>query len=168
MAQPYVGEIRIFAGNFAPVGWLFCQGQSVAISDYDVLFNLIGTTYGGDGEENFNLPNLQSRVPMHYGNGFQVGQMAGEEQVTLSSQQMPAHTHSLMATTNAGSSASPSGSVLAQTSGGITLYYESQATDAMHSEAIFPAGNSQPHTNIQPYLCLNFIISMYGIYPSPS
>ncbi|GGR36671.1 phage tail protein [Deinococcus ruber] len=168
MAQPYVGEIRIFAGNFAPVGWLFCQGQSVAISDYDVLFNLIGTTYGGDGQETFNLPNLQSRVPMHYGNGFQVAQMGGEEQVTLSTQQMPVHTHSLMATTNAGSSASPAGSVLAQTSGGINLYYEGQATDAMHSEAIFPAGTSQPHTNLQPYLCLNFIISMYGIYPSPS
>ena len=168
MTQPYIGEIRMFAGNFAPNGWLFCNGQTLAIADYDVLFNLIGTTYGGDGEQNFNLPNLQSRVPMHQGNGFVPAQMGGEEQVTLSTAQIPAHTHALMATTNAGGSASPAGAVLAQTTGGINLYYEGQSTDPMNNRAITPVGSSQPHTNLQPYLCMNFIISLFGVYPSPS
>ena len=168
MSQPYIGEIRMFAGNFAPNGWLFCAGQTLAISDYDTLFNLIGTTYGGDGQETFALPNLQSRVPVHQGNGFTLSQMGGEEQITLSTAQMPAHTHALMATTNAGTSASPAGAVLAQTSGGINLYYEGQSTDPMNNQAITPAGGSQPHTNLQPYLGMNFIISLFGIYPSPS
>ena len=168
MADPYVGEIRMFAGTFAPVNWAFCNGQTVAIADYDTLFNLIGTTYGGDGETSFNLPDLRGRAPMHQGGGFALGQMGGEEQVTLSSQQMPAHTHTLTANTTAGSSASPSGALLAQTSGGVQLYYEGQATDPMNRAAILPAGGSQPHDNLQPYLCVNFIISLFGSYPSPT
>lgn len=168
MTDPYVGEIRMFAGTFAPVDWAFCNGQTVAIADYDTLFNLIGTTYGGDGEASFNLPDLRGRAPMHQGSGFALGQIGGEEQVTLSSQQMPTHTHTLAANTTAGSSASPSGALLAQTSGGVQLYYEGQATDPMNRAAILPAGNSQPHDNLQPYLCVNFIISLFGSYPTPT
>jgi len=168
MADPYIGEIRIFAGNFAPVGWAFCDGQSLEIAEYDTLFNLIGTTYGGDGQSTFNLPDLRSRVPLHQGSGFALAQMGGEEQVTLNAQQMPTHTHTLAANTNAGSSASPSGALLAQSSGGVQLYYEGQATNPMNNAAILPMGGSQPHDNLQPYLCVNFIISLFGVYPSPT
>src|SRR3954452_22737609 len=107
MAQPYVGELRMFAGNFAPAGWMFCEGATLPISEYETLFNLIGTTYGGDGQSTFNLPNLASRVPMHFGTGpggitYQIGEMGGVEQVTLTSQQIPIHTHSLLGSTNTG------------------------------------------------------------------
>ena len=171
MAQPYVGEIRMFAGNFAPSGWMFCEGQQLPISENDVLFQLIGTTYGGDGEESFNLPNLASRVPMHMGTGpdgttYQIGEMAGTEQETLSIQQIPNHTHPLTASTNPGSATPPGGNVLAVTSGGVQLYYEGQATTAMNPQAIGTAGGSQPHENTQPFLCINFIISLFGIFPS--
>lgn len=168
MADPYVGELRLFAGNFAPAGWAFCAGQLLPISENETLFNLIGTTYGGDGETTFALPDLRGRVPIHQGGGFVPAASGGSEDVTLTVQQIPAHTHALLATTNAGSGASPAGNLLAQTSGGIQLYYEGQATDPMNNQAITPAGGSQPHTNLQPYLCVNFIISLFGIYPSPS
>ncbi len=167
MAQPYIGEIRMFAGNFAPAGWLFCDGSLLQIADNDTLFNLIGTTYGGDGETTFALPDLRSRVPVHQGAGFPVAQTGGVEQVTLTTMQIPAHTHALTATTVAGSATIPAGNVLAQVTGGIQLYYEGQSTDRMSNAAITPLGSSQPHTNIQPYLAMNFIISQYGIYPSP-
>src|SRR5881394_2931749 len=118
MGQPYVGEIRMFAGNFAPAGWMLCQGQSLPISENDVLFQLIGTTYGGDGQETFNLPNLASRVPIHMGTGpggttYQIGEMAGTEQETLTTQQIPVHSHPLLASTDPGNAVQPTGNVLA-------------------------------------------------------
>ena len=171
MDQPYVGEIRIFAGNFPPNGWMFCEGQTLPISQNEVLFQLIGTTYGGDGQETFNLPNLSSRVPIHMGTGpdgttYQLGELAGVEQVTLTTQQIPSHTHPLTASTNAGSATPPGSNVLAVTSGGIQLYYEGQANSPMNAQAIGAAGGSQPHENCQPFLCVNFIISLFGVFPS--
>lgn len=171
MAQPYVGEIRMFAGNFAPNGWMFCEGQTLPISENDVLFQLIGTTYGGDGEETFNLPNLASRVPIHMGTGpdgttYQLGEMAGTEQETLSVQQIPNHTHPLTASTASGTDTTPAGNVLAQTPGGVKPYLEQDADTAMNAQAITPAGGSQPHENTQPFLCINFIISLFGVFPS--
>jgi microcystin-dependent protein len=171
MAQPYVGEIRMFAGNFAPNGWMFCEGAPLPISENDVLFQLIGTTYGGDGEETFNLPNLASRVPMHFGTGpdgttYQIGEMAGTEQETLGVQQIPNHTHPLTASGDPGTDPNPAGHVLATTAGGIKLYYEGAVDGNMNAAAIGPAGGSQPHENTQPFLCINFIISLFGVFPS--
>jgi microcystin-dependent protein len=171
MAQPYVGEIRMFAGNFPPNGWMFCEGQTLPISENEVLFQLIGTTYGGDGEETFNLPNLASRVPMHMGTGpdgttYQIGEMAGTEQETLSMQQIPNHTHPLTASTAGGSDPNPGGKVLATTGGGIFLYYNGAVDANMNAQSITPVGGSQPHENTQPFLCVNFIISLFGIFPS--
>jgi len=171
MAQPYVGEIRMFAGNFPPNGWMFCEGAPLPISENDVLFQLIGTTYGGDGEETFNLPNLASRVPMHMGTGpdgttYQIGEMAGTEQETLSLQQIPNHTHPLTASTTPGNNSSPVGAVLAQTPASITPYIEDVPAANFSASAIGSAGGSQPHENTQPFLCINFIISLFGIFPS--
>src|ERR1700732_1765045 len=114
MAQPYVGEIRMFAGNFAPAGWMFCEGQLLPISEYETLFNLIGTTYGGDGQSTFALPDLRGRVPLHFGNGFTLAETGGVESVTLTVQQIPAHTHALLATSSLGTDSSPSNDVLAE------------------------------------------------------
>jgi len=171
MAQPYVGEIRMFAGNFPPSGWMFCEGAPLPISENDVLFQLIGTTYGGDGEETFNLPNLASRVPMHMGTGpdgttYQIGEMAGTEQETLSTQQIPNHTHPLTASSAGGDQPTPIGNMLATTGQGIFLYYEGSVDAAMNAQSITAAGGSQPHENTQPFLCINFIISLFGIFPS--
>jgi microcystin-dependent protein len=171
MAQPYVGEIRMFAGNFAPNGWMFCEGATLPISENDVLFQLIGTTYGGDGEETFNLPNLASRVPLHMGTGpdgttYQIGEMAGTEQETLTVQQIPSHTHPLTAAATPGTQATPVGNVLAQAGGSVQLYYEGDPTGNMNAQAITPVGGSQPHENTQPFLCINFIISLFGVFPS--
>jgi microcystin-dependent protein len=168
MSQPYVGEIRMFGGNFAPNGWLFCDGQQLPISENDVLFQLIGTTYGGDGQETFNLPNLQSRIPIHPGTGssgitYQLGEMAGTEQETLTVQQIPNHRHALLASTAAGGP-NPAGAVPA-TSPAVDRYRESTASAALAANAVTPVGGSQPHSNLQPYVCINFIISLYGIYP---
>src|ERR671927_499084 len=142
---PYTGEIRLFAGNFPPAGWMFCDGTPLPISENDVLFQLIGTTYGGDGEETFNLPNLASRVPIHMGTGpdgttYQIGEMAGTEQENLSTQQIPNHTHPLTASLNAGSDPSPVGNVLATTGGGISLYYEGAVDSSFSAQAVTPAG----------------------------
>lgn len=171
MPEPYIGEIRMFAGNFAPIGWMFCNGQLLPISENDALFTLIGTTYGGDGEQTFALPNLQSRVPIHQGTGpdgvtYPLAQMSGVETVTLTVQQIPSHTHPLLASTATGDVASPVGHVLATTGGGIALYYEGQTDANMSAQAIGPAGGSQPHENCQPFLCINYIISLFGIFPS--
>jgi microcystin-dependent protein len=173
MGQPYVGEIRMFAGNFAPNGWMFCDGTPLAISENDVLFQLIGTTYGGDGEETFNLPNLQSRIPIHMGTGpdgttYQIGEMAGVEEVTLSTQQIPNHTHSANATATA-QSLSPANAVFADitsSQAGVNAYLATDPDSTLNAATIAPAGGSQPHENEQPYLCINFIISLFGIFPS--
>jgi microcystin-dependent protein len=168
MSSPYIGEIRIFAGNFAPVGWLFCEGQLLPISQYDVLFNLIGTTYGGDGQSTFALPNLASRVPVHQATGFVLGQSAGEEDITLTTTQMPAHTHALAASTNNASTANAAGNILAQTPSYTPYITGFTPAAAMSPNAVGVAGGSQPHDNMLPFLVVNFIIATEGIYPSPS
>src|SRR4051794_18544652 len=150
MAQPYVGEIRIFAGNFAPAGWMFCEGQLLPIAENETLFQLIGTTYGGDGQVTFALPDLRGRIPVHMGAGFVLAQTGGAEAVTLTTQQIPVHTHPLLATTDAGSAASPEGNVLAA-SGSSNVYRPAPAASALTPTSIAPTGASQPHTNFQPY-----------------
>lgn len=167
MAQPYVGEIRMFAGNFAPAGWMFCDGQLLPISENETLFQLIGTTYGGDGESTFALPNLQSRVPIHQGNGFILAETGGVEEVTLTVSQIPAHNHAFLATTNPGATTNPNPNLTAD-SPNIKLYIEDVTGVNMNAQALTPTGGSQPHTNLQPYLCINFIISLFGIFPSPT
>jgi len=170
--MPYVGEIRLFAGNFAPSGWLFCSGQTLPISENEVLFQLIGTTYGGDGESTFNLPNLQSRVPIHQGTGtsgttYQIGEAAGVESVTLSLQQIPAHSHGAQVSTSIGNDPNADDNVLAESSLA-TMYIAANPNVDMAAQSITPVGGSQPHDNMQPYLGLNFIISLFGVYPSPT
>jgi microcystin-dependent protein len=167
MAQPYVGEIRMFAGNFAPAGWMFCEGQLLPISENETLFQLIGTTYGGDGQETFGLPDLRGRLPQHQGNGFILAETGGTEEVTLNVNQMPSHTHALLANTGSGNSANVQGNILA-TSSAVQVYRESNPNSNMSPSAIGPVGGSQPHTNFQPYLCIDFIISLFGIFPSPT
>lgn len=167
MAQPYVGEIRMFAGNFAPAGWMFCSGQLLPISENETLFQLIGTTYGGDAESTFALPDLRGRLPIHVGSGFILGENGGVEDVTLTVNQMAAHTHSLLATTAVANQSSPANNVLAQSTAA-DLYIEDTATAGLAPAAIAPFGGSQPHTNVQPFLCVNFIISLFGIFPSPT
>ncbi len=158
----------MFAGNFPPVGWLFCDGQQLSIAENDVLFQLIGTTYGGDGEETFNLPNLQSRIPIHMGTGpdgttYQLGELAGTEQETLTIQQIPGHTHPPMGTNAPGTQDTPGGAMFAQ---GTSNPYAVVSPINLSNQAIGPAGGSQPHENCQPFLCINFIISLFGIFPS--
>ncbi|HSE12943.1 MAG TPA: tail fiber protein [Rudaea sp.] len=167
MAQPYIGEIRMFAGNFAPAGWMFCEGQLLPISEYDTLFNLIGTTYGGDGQSTFALPDLRGRVPLHSGNGFVLAESGGAETVTLTASQIPAHNHALLATTTPATQQNVAGNVL----GEATLfnpYLNVAPTAAMAAQANGSAGGSQPHDNFQPYLCVDFIISLFGVYPTPT
>jgi microcystin-dependent protein len=167
MAQPYVGEIRMFAGNFAPAGWMFCEGQLLPISENETLFQLIGTTYGGDGESTFGLPDLRGRLTMHQGNGFQLAETGGTEEVTLSQQQIPVHTHPLLANGATGNVNSPQNTVLGA-SPTIDMYREAAPTVALSPVTVSPVGGQQPHTNFQPYLCVDFIISLFGIFPSPT
>ena len=169
---PYVGEIRMFAGNFAPNGWMFCEGAPLAISENDVLFQLIGTTYGGDGEETFLLPNLASRVPIHMGTGpdgttYQIGEMAGTEQETLSTQQIPNHTHQFFGSGATSATNDPNGAVIAA-SPSIQMFIVDSPDGNLAAPSVTPVGGSQPHENCQPFLCINFIISLFGIYPSPN
>jgi len=170
MAQPYVGEIRMFAGNFAPAGWMFCEGQLLPISEYDTLFNLIGTTYGGDGQSTFALPDLRGRIPLHQGSGFILAETGGVETVTLTVNQIPAHSHPLLASADLGSSPDPAGNVLATSrTAGVDLYLEQTPPNTnLAANSISAVGGSQPHENFQPYLCVDFIISLFGIYPSPT
>ena len=165
MAQPYVGEIRMFAGNFAPAGWMFCEGQLLPISEYETLFNLIGTTYGGDGQSTFALPDLRGRIPLHFGNGFTLAETGGVETVTLTTSQIPAHAHPFIATTNLADANSVSNNLLSQPTV-ILEYFANAPTLAMSASSIGSTGGSQPHDNFQPYLCINFIISLFGIFPS--
>ncbi|WP_005035779.1 phage tail protein [Holophaga foetida] len=163
MAQPYVGEIRIFAGNFAPAGWMFCEGQLLPISEYETLFNLIGTTYGGDGQSTFALPDLRGRLPLHFGNGFTLAETGGTETVTLTTPQIPAHSHTLLATDARGGLSSPTDHRLAAS----PIYSDGTGnTFSMDARSVTSIGGSQPHSNFQPYLCVDFIISLFGIFPS--
>ncbi len=172
MAQPYVGEIRMFAGNFAPAGWSFCDGQLQPISENETLFQLIGTTYGGDGQETFALPNLQSRIPIHFGNGpgginRQLAEAAGTESVTLTIQQIPVHNHALLASMGTGTQNAPAGEVLASGSS-VSIFRPQAPTQPLAPQTLNPTGGSQPHDNMVPFLCINFIISQFGIFPSPT
>jgi microcystin-dependent protein len=170
VAQPYVGEIRMFGGNFAPAGWMFCEGQLLPISENETLFNLIGTTYGGDGQSTFALPDLRGRIPIHFGNGFVLGETGGVESVTLTVPQIPAHTHALQCTTNIANAKSPGDKVLPAIAAAATI--APYGTDAplvnLPPNAMTTIGGSQPHNNFQPYLCVDFIISLFGIFPSPT
>ena len=167
MAQPYVGEIRMFGGNFAPAGWLFCEGQLLPISENETLFQLIGTTYGGDGQSTFALPDLRGRLPVHQGNGLTLAETGGAEEITLTVQQMPAHGHPLMASSGPGNSNTPILCLPAE-SPTISLYIEDTTNTNLSPAAVSTTGGSQPHSNVQPYLCVNFIISLFGIFPSPT
>ncbi len=167
MAQPYVGEIRMFGGNFAPVGWMFCEGQQLPISENETLFQLIGTTYGGDGQETFGIPDLRGRVPIHQGNGFLMAEQGGAEEVTLTTQQMPVHNHAFLALPVQGSTPNPTGNILGG-SPNLDIYLQDIANVPLSNQSLGPAGGSQPHTNFQPYLCIDFILSLFGIFPSPT
>lgn len=172
MANPYIGEIRLFAGNYAPAGWMFCEGQLLPISENDALFTLLGTMYGGDGQETFALPDLRGRVPVHRGTLagtlFTQGESAGVEEVTLTTNQIPIHSHPMLCSSGGGANTSnPANAVAAPAD---LSQYSTQAPDTqMGTPAMIsnPVGGSQPHTNFMPYLCLNFIISLFGIFPPP-
>jgi len=167
MSQPYVGEIRMFAGNFAPWGWMLCEGQLLPISEYETLFNLIGTTYGGDGQETFALPDLRGRIPIHQGNGFVLAENGGVEEVTLTVNQIPSHTHNLIAASGTPQYTHPHNSVLGQSAK--EMYRDTlDNVVVMANNSLSSNGGSQPHTNMMPILCVNFIISIYGIFPSPT
>ena len=175
MSNPYIGEIRIFAGSFAPAGWAFCNGQLMPISENDALFVVLGTTYGGDGQETFALPDLQGRLPIHMGtatNGitYQIGEKAGVESVTLSTQQIPSHAHTPIANSNAGTLSNPGGATWSAAGTGEQCYTQPPNPPAgtMNVNGIGITGGSQPHSNMGPYLVLSFIISLFGLFPSPN
>jgi microcystin-dependent protein len=159
----------MFAGNFAPAGWMFCEGQSLPISENETLFQLIGTTYGGDGESTFALPDLRGRIPVHQGNGNILAQTGGAEDITLTVNQIPAHSHPLLVTANQATTNEPQNNVLALSTGStIFPYGTDQPLTNLSPSSIGPVGGNQPHTNFQPYLCINYIISLFGIFPSPT
>ena len=167
MSEPYIGEIRLFGGTFAPVGWALCQGQLLSISENEALFNLIGTTYGGDGQSTFALPDLRGRLPIHRGNTFAQGQSGGTESVTLTQAQLPAHSHPLLASIDVATIAAPANQVLARSTGATVSPYGSDAPRvSLAPGSVTSVGSGQPHDNMQPYLCVNFIIALEGIYPS--
>lgn len=164
MAQPFVGEIKMFGGNFAISGYAFCNGQLMAIDQNDALFSLIGTTYGGDGQQTFGLPDLRGRIPVHQGSGFTLGQTGGSENVTLITSQIPSHNHTAAANSATGTATSPQGSVVAGSSS--NPYNTTAVNNQMGNQSIGLTGGSQPHDNIMPYQCVTYIISLFGIYPS--
>jgi microcystin-dependent protein len=165
----------MFAGNFAPAGWEFCDGRALPISENETLFAVIGTTYGGDGEQTFNLPNLQSRVPLHQGTGsdginYQLGQAAGVESVTVTTQQLPVHNHAMLGSISATTTNDPANNVPATLLVALQQFPYGQSTPILPIDpsSITPVGGSQPHDNMQPYGCLNYIISLFGLFPSPT
>jgi microcystin-dependent protein len=169
MGTPYVGEIRMVGFNFAPAGWAFCNGQLMPISENDTLFTLIGTTYGGDGQETFALPNLQSRIPIHAGQGpgmpaYTLGEMAGTETITLTTGQIPSHNHAALATSNSGNQSTPQNGIWASPGQGV--YGTGTPSLAMKANLMANSGGNQPHENMMPYLTINFVISLYGVYPT--
>jgi microcystin-dependent protein len=171
MSQPYLGEIRMFGGTFAPAGWAFCAGQLMAISENDTLFNLIGTTYGGDGQTTFALPDLQGRVPIHMGQGsglsnYQIAEKAGVETVTLTTQTIPAHSHPALCSSGGGNASNPAGGLWA---GSDVNQYAAVGPDTTMGSPPPPTsvfGGSQPHDNVIPFLCVSYILSLFGIFPS--
>jgi microcystin-dependent protein len=170
MSEPFVGEIRMFAGNFAPRGWAFCDGQLLAVSQNDALFSLLGTIYGGDGRTTFGLPDLRGRIPIHAGHGpglseRRLGAKGGAEKVTLTVNQLPSHSHRLHATNQQANTLEPVTRALAPTAFG-DVYSPDFAPENMSSSAITQVGGSRSHTNLMPFLCIHFIIALVGIYPS--
>jgi microcystin-dependent protein len=170
VAEPFIGEIRMFGSYFAPAGWAFCDGGLMPISENDTLFNLIGTTYGGDGQETFGLPNLNGRLPMHNGQGpgitqnYQQGEAAGVESVTVTVQQTPIHNHAFLGSQAIAQNPQPTDALVAQ-SATVQLYITDTASTPLDNQAIQPIGGSQPHENMQPYLAIGFIVSLFGIFP---
>lgn len=165
--EPYVGEIRMFAGNFAPLGWAFCDGQILSVSQNDVLFSLIGTTYGGDGSTTFGLPDLRGRLPIHKGGNYQLGVKGGEENVTINAATTPSHSHQMSAYSSVANTPNPGNNLLGLSSQ-VSMFFGDPAQQAMNPGAITPTGGSQPHENRMPSLCIHYIISLFGIYPSRS
>ncbi|MDY7092531.1 MAG: tail fiber protein [Acidobacteriota bacterium] len=170
MSEPFVGEIRMFAGNFAPRGWAFCDGQLLAVSQNDALFSLLGTIYGGDGRTTFGLPDLRGRLPIHAGHGpglseRRLGAKGGEEKVTLTVNQMPSHGHPLKGSSNLATVPNPQSNVVA-TSTSVDAYINEQPMQNLSSTAVTHVGGSRSHTNLMPFLCIHFIIALVGIYPS--
>ena len=163
MSDPFIGEIKVISFNFAPNGWAFCNGQLLQISQNQALFSILGTTYGGDGRTTFALPNLQGRMPVHQGQGFSLGQRGGEVAHTLTVNEMPAHNHPAMGAASA-TGFSPNGTVWAPADG--ALEYEAAPNTTMSPAAIANVGGGQPHENEAPYLVLNFVIALVGIFPS--
>ena len=162
MTTPFIGEIKVVSFDFPPKSWALCNGQLLPINQNQALFSVLGTTYGGNGQTNFALPNFQGRAPVHFGNGFTLGQISGEENHTLTSSEMPSHTHQVSA-----SSATPdAGSMANNTWAANSGAYDSNVTTAMNPGSIANQGGGQPHSNMQPYLVLNFIIALQGIFPS--
>lgn len=168
MTDPYIGEIRMFAGTYAPDGWEFCDGQLLPISENDALFSLIGTRYGGDGRSTFALPDLRGRIPISHGRNssrtYRTGEIGGVESVTLTDSQMPNHTHQPIASGDVADQTSPSGRLFANTDG-VRAYVDRDPNGVMSDVFVGMAGGSMPHTNMQPFLCVSFIISLYGVYP---
>jgi microcystin-dependent protein len=164
MADPFLSEIRIFSFNFPPKGWAFCNGQLLPINQNQALFSLLGTTYGGNGQTNFALPNLRGQVPIHTGNGHTLGEAAGTTSVTLNIQQLPAHNHSLQATNTAATLDAPGGNLLGKAP--ISAYSPPNSLTTMTPGTVSNVGGSQPHNNMMPYLVLNFCIALQGIFPS--
>jgi len=164
---PFLGEIKMFAGAFAPVGWRFCDGALLAISENDALFNLIGTTYGGDGQSTFAVPDFRGRIPLHQGTGFVMGQASGVEEVTLTVQQIPSHSHLMIASNAASNTPNPANATTAVNN--VVQFFSGDAPSSnMAATAISATGGNQPHTNFQPYLCVSFIIALEGVYPTPN
>ena len=171
MSEPFVGEIRMFAGNFAPRGWAFCDGQLLAVSQNDALFSLLGTIYGGDGRTTFGLPDLRGRIPLHAGTGpglspRRLGSKAGAEKVTLTTNQLASHTHDLRANTALATDAVADVTKVLSKGDDLRMYRPAEATANMANSAITATGGSQSHTNLMPTLCIHFIIALVGIYPS--
>jgi len=170
MSDPFIGEIRMFAGNFAPQGWAFCDGQLLAVSQNDALFSLLGTIYGGDGRTTFGLPDLRGRLPIHMGQGAglssrPIGQKSGQESVTVNTNELPTHTHTYQASKDIAGDPTGTGGVLGE-SPSITLYRATTPNVPMNANAITAVGGSGSHTNLMPFLCVNFIVALFGIYPS--
>ncbi len=171
MSEPFVGEIRMFAGTFAPVGWALCDGQLLAIANNEALFSLLGTIYGGDGRTTFGLPDLRGRIPIHAGSGpglspRSLGSKGGSETVTVTAGELPSHTHNVSASASSASSGNPAGNVSANTAP-TNVYSTSLATaQTMSGAAVSNTGGSRSHTNLMPALCVNFIVALFGIYPS--
>jgi microcystin-dependent protein len=173
MSSPYIGEIRMFGGTYAPYGWAFCDGSLISISENDALYNLIGTTYGGNGISTFGLPNLLGRLPIHAGTGqgtqtYILGQLGGLETVTLNTNQLPSHVHTLSASTDTANATTPASNVLLSATGSTKPYHPGSGGVPLNSASVSQVGSSESHDNMMPYLCVNFIIALVGVYPPQS